>query len=269
METPEGLFQAGKLTDAVQLAKEAVKSHPSDVAARSILCELLCFAGDLERADKQLDTITTLNPDAMQGVSLLRHLIRSEYSRREVFEEGRIPAFLEEPTAAQQNRLQALLCLREGNAAEAQRLIREAESQEVDVKGTLNGEPFSGFRDLDDVLGPIIEVYTATGKYYWFDRSQIVTLEFNPIQHLSDMLWRAGRIQTTGEITGRVHVPAVYHRSASSEDERIRMGRATDWIPQGDSEIVCGAGCREFLAGDDAVTLLQIKEVTFESSAAE
>jgi type VI secretion system protein ImpE len=203
MDTPEGFFQAGKLKEAIQSATQLVKTRPSDVQPRSVLCELLCFAGELERADQQLDTIIQLDETAAQGASLLRHLIRSEYARREVFEEGRVPSFLTEPTPAQQSRLKALLCLREGNPDEAEQSIREAEGLETEVQGEVNGAAVAGFRDLDDLLGPIIEVFTATGKYYWIGVDQIVSLDLNPIEHLSDMLWRGGRIITRGDVTGR------------------------------------------------------------------
>ena len=263
MTTPIDLFQSGKLTEAVAAATEAVRQKPTDIIGRSLLCELLCFSGDLERADKQLDAAAQIDPGSVAGVSLLRHLIRSELSRREVFEQGRIPDFLFEPGVGQQKRLEAMLCLRNQQFDDAASRIREAEEAEPDISGDVDGNSFESFRDLDDFLGPILEVYTATGKYYWISCDQIVTIEFNDVSHLSDMLWRSASIETTGDVAGRVHIPAIYHGSHRSDDQRVRIGRATEWLQASETSPVTGAGQREFLAGDDAISIMQIKRLNF------
>lgn len=257
------------MSDAVTAALEAVRNKPTDITVRSALSELLCFSGDLERADRQLDAAIQIDADAVVGVSLLRHLIRSELSRREVFEQGRVPEFLLQPTESQQLRLRALMCLREGDSAGAARNLNEASEAEPDVTGTCNGQEFAGFRDLDDVLGPVIEVYTATGKYYWLSAEQIVSLEFSGIEHLTDMLWRAAEIQTIGDVSGRVHVPALYHGSHLADDQRVRLGRVTEWKQHSDDAPVCGVGQREWLIGEDAVAITSIKSITFQKSSSE
>ncbi len=266
MTTPVELFQAGKLTEAVTAANEAVRNNPSSIVPRSQLSELLCFAGNLERADKQLDAAIQIDPESMHGTSLLRHLIRSELSRREVYEEGRIPEFLTQPTDAQQKRLKALITLREGDFAAAAQLVAEASELEPEITGSMNGTAFEGMRDLDDVLGPTIEVYTATGQYYWLSIDQIKSIEMSGIEHLSDMLWRAAEIETVGNVAGRIHIPALYHGSHTSEDERIRIGRATDWLQQSEASPVQGAGQREWLIGEDAVTITEVKSITINHS---
>jgi type VI secretion system protein ImpE len=261
------LFQQGKLTDAVKTATDAVRNNPTDVGARSTLCELLCFSGDLDRADKQLEAAAEIDHNSVVGVSLVRHLIRSEMCRREVFEQGRLPEFLVQPTAAQQLRLRALVSLNGGDSENAVKLISEATDLEPEVSGTCNGNAFEGMRDLDDLLGPTIEIFTATGQYYWLSAEQIISLEFSPIEHLTDMLWRAAQIITVGDVSGRVHVPALYHGSHKSEDERIRIGRSTDWLQNGDAAPILGQGQREWLIGEDAVAITEVKEITFQSTA--
>jgi len=260
-------LQAGKLSEAVAAAVEAVRNNPSDIVARSTLSELLCFSGDLERADKQLDAAIQIDPDAVVGVSLLRHLIRSELSRREVLDEGRVPEFLTQPTEAQQARLKALVSLREGDHAGAKQLVEEANEAEPDISGTCNGTAFEGFRDLDDVLGPVIEVYTATGKYYWLSAGQVVSLEFSAIEHMSDMLWRSAQIQTIGDVSGRVHVPALYHGSHADDDPRVALGRTTDWKQTDDAGPVRGLGQREWLVGEDVIAITSVKTIEFQKSA--
>ncbi|MCA9059797.1 MAG: tetratricopeptide repeat protein [Planctomycetaceae bacterium] len=263
MTTPLELFQAGDPDGALELATAAVKNKPTDIAARSLLCEILCFSGDLERADRQLDSIVKIDPQAAPGVSLMRHLIRSEMSRQEVYEQGRVPDFLELPTESQQNRLQALLSVREGNGALAVEQLNAAAELDPDLTGSLNGNPFEGFCDMDDLLGSVMEVFTATGKYYWLNCDQIVSIDFEPVTHITDMLWRSASIETTGSVTGRVHIPAVYHGSARSDNPLVRIGRTTEWVQQDEQSPVRGAGRREFLIGDDPVSILEIRSLRF------
>lgn len=263
MSNPIELFQAGNLTDAVTAATEAVRNKPTDVRSRSLLCELLCFCGEFERADKQLDAALQTDPQTMVGVSLLKHLIRSELSRREVYRQGRVPEFLAKPTEPQKKRLEALLCLRSGQVADAARLANEAAELDSELSGEVDGVGFTEFLDLDDLLGPTLEVYTATGKYYWIGFEQIVNLAFDPVVHLSDMLWRAAAIETEGDINGRVHIPALYEGSERSSDQRIRIGRATEWNKVDAVGPTQGAGQREFLVNDDVVTIMQIQKLSF------
>ena len=264
MTTPIDMFQAGNLTDAIAATTDAVRKKPTDVQARSLLSELLCFAGEFERADKQLDAALQTDPKTLTGVMLLRHLIRSELSRREAFRQGRVPEFLAMPTPAQTKRLEALLSLRTGQFADAGRLADEAAGLDPELKGEVNGTAFSEFRDLDDLLGPTLEVYTATGKYYWIGFEQIVSLEFSPVTHLSDMLWRAAAIETAGDVSGRVHVPALYEGSEKSADQRIRIGRATEWLQAGLSAPTQGVGQREFLVNDDVMSIMEISRLSFQ-----
>lgn len=263
MKTAIDLFQEGDLTAALELATAAVKARPMDVTARSLLCELLCFSGDLERADKQLDAVLKTEPKSLPGVSLMRHLIRSEVSRNEVYEHGRVPEFLAVPTEAQQKRLQSLIAIREGRGSVARQLIGEASELEAELKGSCDGKPFEGFCDMDDLLGPVIEVFTATGSYYWVDASQVVSLEFSPVEHITDMMWRAASIETVGSLTGRVHLPALYYGSSKAANPLVKIGRSSEWAQQDDDSPVRGVGRREYLIGEDPVTILDISTLRF------
>ncbi len=258
MSTAQELFRAGKLNEAIAAVTDAVRKQPTDLVSRGLLCEFLCYAGELERADKQLDAAGQIDPKAAIGVNLLRHLIRSEMCRREVYTAGRVPEFTVNPTENQQRRLHAMLCVRNGEYAEAARLIAEACDNEPDCRFEMNGNVVAGFRDLDDLLGPNLEVYTATGKYYWIAIDQVQLLEFSPPDCLTDLLWRAATIETEGDISGRIHIPVLYYGSDKAEDPGARTGRATDWKSSAEGAIVQGIGQREFLAGEEPVLIMDI-----------
>ena len=264
--TAAQIFQSGKLGEAVHAALDEVRAHPTDIRARGVLCELLCFAGDLERADKQLDVLLTQQPDLVPGVTLFRQLIRAEQSRREFFGAGRVPEFLGGPTPLAELHLRASISIREGNAAEAAAILEQAEEAQPLVHGTIGGQPFEGIRDLDDLLAPFLEVLTSTGKYYWIPFDTIETLEFHAPESPRDLLWARAHLVVRGGLDGEVFVPALYDGSRAEADEALQLGRATDW--RGDEGApVRGVGQRTLLVGDADLPLLSLGTLEFEKAA--
>jgi type VI secretion system protein ImpE len=57
VEQAKELVQGGLLHAAIENVTQAVKHDPTDVMLSTVLFELLCFAGDWDRAEKQLDVI--------------------------------------------------------------------------------------------------------------------------------------------------------------------------------------------------------------------
>lgn len=259
------LFQAGKLQDAIDAAIAEVKKRPTETGIRGFLCELMCFNGELERADKQLDLLSTQLPESAMQVALFRQLIRAETSRQEFYKEGRVPEFIGEPTAAQSLALKASIEVREGNPAAAASLLAEAEETRVKVNGTFDETAFDDFRDLDDLSSTTVEVLTSTGKYFWIAPERIETIVFEPIESPRDLLWRPAQMSVAGGPDGIVYLPAIYAATGLPEDEALRLGRATDW--QGaEGEPILGIGQRTFLFGEADQPLLSITQVDFNSS---
>jgi type VI secretion system protein ImpE len=260
--TPSELYQAGRLAEAVDAALQAVKKHPTDTARRGLLCELLCFTGDLERADKQLETIGQQDPSSMVGVSMFRQLLRAETARQQFFREGRLPEFLGEITPLLQRHLEASVCLREGDPQQAAGILAEAEAQRPPVQGICDGTAFDDLRDLDDLTAPLLEVLTSTGKYFWVPMERVEWLEFHPPQRPQDLLWRRAHMVVAGGPDGEVFLPALYPHSPASQDDQLRLGRGTQWTG-GDGAPVQGLGQRIFLVGDQDKTILELKQIEF------
>ena len=256
------LFQAGKLTEAIQAALEAVKKQPTDIDRRGQLIELLCFAGDLDRADKQLETIGQQDPDAQVGVSMLRQLVRAENARQQFYSDGRLPEFLGEPTEALKLHLAASIAVREGNHADAAAKLAEAESIRKPVTGRCDGEPFDNLRDLDDLCAGLFEVLTSTGKYYWVPMERVELIEFRAPERPKDLLWRRCNMKVQDGPEGEVFIPAIYAGTHKSGDDQLRLGRGTEWVEAADS-LVRGQGQRMFLVGKSDLSIMQMKEVIF------
>ena len=266
MSSPDELYRSGDLAGAIAAATEVVKKSPTDAAARGLLCELLCVAGEYERADKQLDAVSKLTPETAVRASLLRHHVRAAIARHEVYEKGRVPEFLDRPDGALEKRVQALVELRDGAFAAAATCIAQANDVEGEIAATVDGTAPTDFRDLDDLLGPTLEVYTATGKYYWIHASQMRSLEFDPVGSVIDTAWRNASIETVGELRGRVAIPVSYARTSSSDDAALLLARATDWIETAENGPVLGIGQREFLVGEDSAPMLSLGSIEWAAS---
>jgi len=251
-------FQAGQLKEAVARATEEVKANPGDLGRRAFLGELLCFTGDLERADKQLDALGQLAPQKAVGISLLRHLIRAEQHRRDFYTQGRLPEFLHQPTEELRLRLKASIHLREGDLEKAAELLDEAESKRVSIRGSCNGEVIDDLRDLDDLTASFLEVLTTNGKYYWIPLERVIQIEFQPPEETHDLLWRRAHLEVQDGPTGEVYLPVLYFGSHSSGDELIRLGRATSW-KEGEGTPAQGLGQRTYLVGDRDLGILELQ----------
>jgi len=261
--TPSELFQAGKLTEAVDAALAEVKKHPTDTTRRGLLCELLCFAGQWERADKQLDAIGTQDPQAIVGLSLFRQLIRAEVARHQFFDEGRVPEFVSDPSPVLRSHLEASIAMREGKSSEAADLLAKAEEQRAKVSGTCDGQSFDDFRDLDDIVAPLFEVFTSTGKYYWIPTEKVESVEFRPPERPHDLLWRRAHMVVTDGPDGEVYLPALYAGTCQSEDNQLRLGRGTDWAGE-EGQPIRGIGQRVLLVGEEDKPIMELKEITFD-----
>jgi type VI secretion system protein ImpE len=255
-------FRAGRLQDAINAALADVKNNPSDTDRRGLLAELLCIAGDWERADKQIDTIGRQDPQAIVSLSLIRQLIRAELSRKECFADGRPPELLKEPTISLKKSLEALVAIREGDASAAASLLAEAEEQRPRVNGNCDGQDFADFRDLDDVTSGVIEVLTGAGKYYWIPVETVQSIIFQPPKRPRDLIWRQAEMTVEDGPYGDVYVPATYFGTSEQPDDQLKLGRGTDWSG-GDGEPTRGRGQRMFLVGEAALPIMQLTNIEF------
>src|SRR3954466_13519528 len=89
----------GDLAGAIAALTEEVKGRPADVRLRTFLVELHAFAGDLDRAERQLEVIRRQGGDVeIQGGVIVYHgLLAAERARRRLFDEGVRPRFILAP----------------------------------------------------------------------------------------------------------------------------------------------------------------------------
>jgi type VI secretion system protein ImpE len=260
---PGALFKAGKLDEAVAAAGAAVKKTPGDLAARVLLAELLLFTGNYERTDVILDAATGIDPEAVIVVAEFRQLLRAEIARRQYWRDGRLPEFLGQPSETQRLLLAASVSMRAGDSAESHKLAQAAEAARPPAKVTIGGTSHEDFRDADDLCGGSLEVLTSTGKYYWVPIERVQSIDFHPAKRARDLFWRRATISVQAGPDGDVYIPVLYSPPTALDDDTLRLGRATDWVGEGD-EPVRGIGQRIFLVGEEAMEIMSLETIEFE-----
>lgn len=262
MAQAKELFEAAKLQEAIEAVTSEVKADPSDASRRTFLFELLCFAGDWTRAEKQLDVIGHQSAQAELGVMIYRSLIKAEHERRRLFSDGVHPHFLKEPPAYIDLNLAALNQLREGKLAEARATLDRAEEERPAISGKLDGNQFSDFRDDDDFVAPVLELIVKD-KYVWMPLEQVKKLEVSAPRQLRDLLWASVRVEALDGTIGEVYMPALYEGTSEYSDDQARLGRVTDWKQIGE-EVYRTVGLRMFTVDGAEKTLFEIRSVEFD-----
>lgn len=263
--TAKELLEAGRLSAAIEQLNDDVRSHPTEVRQRTFLFELLCFAGEYQRAARQLDVIEHQDATAEIGVQAYRHILTAEEARNALFSQGRQPRFLFSPPPYVYPHLEAVNQLRQAQPAAAKALLEQAVSTHPRLSGHLDGQAFDDFCDSDAILGPFLEVFVQS-DYVWLPLEQIKQLTIPLPTHLRDLLWTPARLEAHSGPVGDVFLPVLYPESCRHDDDRIKLGRLTDWLDGGDG-LARGIGQHLFLVGEDGQALLEMRELVFDARA--
>jgi type VI secretion system protein ImpE len=238
-------FQSGRLGDAIQSQTLEVKAHPADVERRYLLFAFLSFAGELERADRQLDALGAQDAQLEIGSRVYRNLLASEMSRKRVFESGEEPLIPPNSPPHVALRREALAALQRQDRELAERKLGEAADLSPALAGIAGERAFTSVRDSDDLLASVLEVF-AGGRYLWLPFENVRGLTLSKPRHVLDLLWASAEIEDAGGERAAVHIPALYYGSSASSKDAIRLGRATEWNDDGGT--ARGQGQRILLA---------------------
>jgi type VI secretion system protein ImpE len=223
-------FDAGKLNSAIEALGAELRDSPADSQRRTFLFELLSFAGNYDRATKQLDVLASGGPEAGMGTLLYRSALHAEGLRTEMFRKQTFPL----------------------DTAPAN-----------DVSGTLNGKPFSSIEDGDPRIGARLELFAA-GQYMWIPWQHVASVRIEAPKRLRDLIWTPATVRTgddfRGQELGEILLPSLAPLSFESEDDEIRLGRATDWIELPDGSFA-PVGQKMLLVDGEQVPLLSIREL--------
>jgi type VI secretion system protein ImpE len=261
------LFDSGHLQAAISQLTADVKASPRDLRNRIFLFELLCFTGDWQRAERQLDAVAQVSGDATVelGIEVYRGILRAEASRRQLFQgESRQPNFLSEPPPYTALHLKALTEIIEQHFDQAETSLKESSALRKNLQGQIDDTHFDDFKDGDDLIAPFLEVIVRA-DYLWLALEDIVRLEIPPPRTLRDLLWIPGKVELREQQTIDVFIPVQYYGSSDHAENPVKLGRMTVWENVGE-ETNLGKGQRTFLIDGDERSLLEIRKAEFVSS---
>jgi type VI secretion system protein ImpE len=206
-------------------------------------------------------------PDRAPTIALFRQLLRAAEAREQFFLKGRFPEPIVEPTPVMRQHLQASVSMREGDLSGAHQLLIVATSQRPRLSGTCNGTAFADFRDVTDLLAPVFEVLTPTGKYAWIPMERVVKMSLHPVVSPLDVLWRRTHLVVRDGPEGDVYLPQLYFGSHAAEDEELQVGRAADWCGS-EHEPLGGIGQKVMAVDGSDTPLITINELRFDPATA-
>lgn len=226
------LYRAGHLRQAITALGDELKKSPLDTKRRTFLFELLCFAGEYDRAEKHLNFLADSSKEAAAGTLLYRSALHAERTRRDMFTAKSFPL---------------------------DRATKPA------LPGALNGTPFDSFADADPRIGANLEVFIA-GSYTWIPFTGIEQVEVQKPTRLRDLLWTPAKVRTTPDFRlqdlGEVLLPVLAPLSYLSDDETVALGQSTQWL--NDAEYgQLPLGQKIFAVDSDDVSLLEIRDLTW------
>ena len=229
------LYQAGQLDEAIAALGAEVRDNPTDTQRRTFLFELLCFAGQYDRAEKQLAVLGQGSPDTQMGMLVYQSALHAERLRQHMFEQESYP----------------------GGAAPRP------------VTGTLNGQRFESLTDADPRIGARLELFAA-GQYTWLPFEQVASVKAQPPKRLRDLLWASALVRTAeqykGVELGEVMLPALAPLSWRHADGNVRLGRVTEWQALDDGAEV-PVGQKMLLVDGEEFPILELRELVIDAVA--
>jgi type VI secretion system protein ImpE len=222
------LFQAGRLDEAIEALGAEVRDNPTDAQRRAFLFELLCFAGQYDRAEKHLSVLGSNGRDAEMGALLYHAALHGERLRQDMFEKETFPV-----------------------------------SSARIVGGTINGQPFTTITDADSRIGPRLEIFAA-GQYMWLPFEHIDSVRMEAPKRLRDLLWAPAIVRPAesfkGLEMGEALVPAIAPLTWRNPDGAVRLGRVTEWVELEDGGQAL-VGQKMLLVDDEEFPILELREL--------
>ncbi len=226
------LYRDGKLKEAIQALGAEIRDNPADSRRRTFLFELLCLAGEYERATKHLSLLSSASPEAEVGAIVYRSAMVAERERQNAFLKKQYP-----DSAGQ--------------------------TSSRPLSGTLNGRPFHPLEAADPRIGARFEVFVA-GEYVWLPMEYVVSVKMEKPRFLRDLIWCTALIDTGPKFEdkkfGEVLMPAIYPLSWQHDDDNVKLGRSTEWLETEEGGIPVGQRML-VLDGEEAIPFLEIREL--------
>ena len=225
-------YRDGQLQLAINALSDELKKQPLDAKRRTFLFELLCFAGEYDRASKQLDILSDASKEAAAGAMLYRAALHAERTRQEMFAKNELPLGAGHPSPS----------------------------------GEWNSREFFSLEDADPRIGANLEAFIA-GSYTWVPFAYVESITVRPPKKLRDLLWMPAILHTTSDFRlqdlGEILLPAIAPLSWKHPDDAVRLGRSTAW-EEDETHGTVPYGQKTLLRGDEEEPFLELRSLIFQ-----
>lgn len=259
------LIRAGRLAEARKQLTEEVKAAPADPGTRTLLFQVLSFCGEWDRAARHLDVIVSQDAKSETGVQIYKNLIQAEKERIEVSKRARRPSFLTKTPPYMEWYYDALEKLARHDIDGAASTFDRIGAVHPVISGTINGKSFDGFEDTDSGLAHFLEGIVHD-RYVWIPVEAVREIIISDPKTLFDLLWVPAHVTTHEGLGIGCYLNVLYPDSFAHMDDRVKLGRMTDWIGLG-GPFAKGVGQHVFQVGEEEMAILEIREVQFKPLA--
>lgn len=258
------LLKAGQLSKARGQLIADVKSAPADHSVRTLLFQTLVICGEWDKAEHHLNTIVLQDPKTETGVQVYKNLLHAEKERLEVFNQGRRPSFMPETPAYLESYLSAWQKLLDNQTESAKEIFDQIDHQIPQPVGVVNGNNFCGITDTDQFLSRFLETFTYE-HYVLIPFESIRELTIDAPKTLFDLIWAGARVTTWEGLNINCYLPVLYPESYLHQDDRVKLGRMTDWQSLGGGYSK-GNGQHVYQVGTEEISILEIREIVFSAT---
>jgi len=263
--TPREVLATGNLEAALAEVGARLRANPELAREHVFLFEILVLAGRWEKARQRLDVLEHVAPSNQSAYQFWRTAIAAEEQRREVFAGTAAPRIVGEPEPWLPPLVGALADEAGGRVAEARaaraRALAQAPAWSGDVTGPTGVARGGDLRDVDDRLGPVIEMLWL-GRYYWLPFSRVARLRAARAGKLRlvDVAWFPVNVTLVDGTDVDALVPTRYPGSENDPDPLVRVGTKTE-IAVGEPGETRGRGQRLFASGAEEWPLVELVEL--------
>lgn len=240
---------------------DRIRKEPQRADLRIFLFQIYCVIGEWGKAANQLNAIEELDKEAESLVKTYREAVRCEVYRKQVFAGQRVPLILGDPQNWIALMLEALKLDASGHHGQAQELRGKALEEAPATPGKANDQPFEWMADADSRIGPMFEMI-VNGKYYWVPMHRVEHLELDAPADLRDYVWTPSTVTLANGGAHVALIPTRYPGSETSEDDKIRLARMTDWRALA-PDSYAGLGQRMFATNEADIALMDLRDLRF------
>jgi len=253
MSVQEALAE-GHLAEALRLQTLVIADRPTP-SAQLRLAELHLVAGQLREAWDTVSAIASADPAWPASRRSWRRLIRAASMRSRGYRSLH-PLGVDLPPHAR-HRLALDRRLLSGDHDVASRHADAADRVSPELHGYVDGQEFTGLRDLDDRFASVLEVFFGK-SYVVLPLERLNRIRLLPVVGVADSVYRPAELRSIDGQVWRCVLPLTY--PYSHEFGNFALGYETD-CTENDSTAVTATGARVWYFGENEGPLSECRQI--------